>query len=224
MRFTSAVVGLGSAIALAAPGLLAQASERAKVTPLFEVFGTYSRPPLADAVTAAYAPYGGVNPGGGLGVAAGVLLYSRIEIAGFYEGATSSLRGSALTNGSRRNFGRTAIGLRIEVPVARLANDFHLLVSGSAFHQELERVTVPAGGSVPGTIGLAQRAFGGRMEAGIEHRGFIGTTWYVTGGVTIAGEGTGWQRPDATPPLAVDSGNGIGVAPIITVGLRTRGW
>jgi len=53
---------------------------------------------------------------------------------------------------------------------------------------------------------------------GVEHRGFIGTTWFVTGGVAAAGAGSGsWQAN-------TDRRGGIGVAPIATIGLRTRQW
>jgi hypothetical protein len=195
----------------------AQVSEKAKVTPLFEVFATYSRPPVSSSLRDVLAPAGTLEPGGGLGVAVGILLFSRFEIAGFYEGATASLR--RVGGAGNVDVGRNNIGLRVEVPVLKLPNDFHLLLSGSAFRQELEDFSAPLPTPNPGgaaTLFVQQRALGGRLEAGIEHRGFIGTTWFVTGGITMAGAGRGLS--------GAVSDRGIGVQPIATVGLRTRGW
>jgi hypothetical protein len=213
-----AVVSL-SATMLLPRAIPAQPSQRTRVSPLFEVFGTYSKPPLASAVREAYAAGGSLRAGGGLGIAVGVLLNSRVEVAAFYEAATASLSGTSLSDG-RKSFGRNTIGMRIEAPVADLGEDFHLLISGSAFHQALEEVSFPIL-ITPNSVtfrNLTQRALGGRIEAGVEHRGFIGTTWYATAGLTMAGAGSGLWKEDFITP------SGLGFAPIVTVGLRTRQW
>lgn len=214
-RALAPIIGL----ALVAAPLLAQDAPGPRVSPLFEVFGTWSRPPFADGPREAYELGGTVQGGGGLGLAVGVLLWSRVEVAGFYEGGTAALSGTTIT-GSRVSLGRNAAGLRVEVPVLDLGRGFHVLLSGSVAQQQLERVTfsAPSPGSGTAQVTLSQRALGGRVEAGLEHRAFFGTTWFATGGVTMAGSGTGaWQS--VTPTRG-----GTGMAPIVTVGVRTRSW
>ncbi len=194
-----------------------------KIEPLFEIFATYSRPPVPSAVADAYALSGGLQAGAGVGAAVGVMI-RRTEISGFYEIASTSLG----ADGSR-DFTRSTGGLRAEFALPEFGAQFRPLFSASAFVQSLGRTSVvqrpefvtpvepPAV-----AVGIAnvsqQEAFGGRLEAGIEHRGFIGTTWFVTGGVTMAGAGNGaWT-------INSSRRGGIGVAPLVTLGLRTRDW
>jgi len=210
-----AVVGATS-VFLAMPAPLS--AQQRGIKPLFEVFGTFSAPPLAPAVRDVYALGGGVRAGGGVGVAAG-LMVGRVEVAGFYEGATTTLDGPAQP-GSTRGFGRTAIGLRLETLLLESGRGFRLIATTSAFRQELERVAVPP---APSSMALpprdvTQQAWGGRLEAGVEHRGFIGSSWFVTGGVTMATAGTGRWTEIST------ARGGLGVQPIVTVGVRTRDW
>ena len=193
------------------------------VEPLFEIFATYSRPPVPAAVADAYALSGGLRAGAGVGAAVGVMI-QRIEISGFYEIASTSLG----ADGSR-DFTRYTGGLRAEFALPEFGAQFRPLISASAFVQSLGRTSVsqrpeflPLVEPPAVTIGFTdvsqKEALGGRLEAGVEHRGFIGTTWFVTGGVTMAGAGSGaWTN---------NSGRrgGIGVAPLVTVGLRTRDW
>ena len=206
-------------LGLAAAPFALQAQSR-KIEPLFEIFATFSRPPLAGAVADAYAPSGGVQAGAGVGAAAGIMA-GHVEVSGFYEIATTSLaRPSAAT--AARDFTRYTGGLRVELGLPELGAQFRGLVSGSAFLQSLGRTTVerrigatPAGGLV--TVSQKQ-ALGGRLEAGVEHRGFIGTTWFVTGGVAMAGAGNGLWSDNS------DRRGGMGFAPLVTIGLRTRDW
>ena len=187
------------------------------VQPLFELFATYGRPALAPSVADAYARAGGVSAGGGVGAAVGAMI-GRFEVAGFYELGTASVVRRA--NADRpADFTRSAAGLRMELPLPELGRQFRGLLSASLFVQQLDSVSVPGVSATAPIQGVAQRmAPGGRVEVGVEHRGFIGTTWFATGGLAMAGAGSGrWQA-------ATDRRGGIGVAPIITLGLRTRQW
>ena len=199
-------------------------AQKPRIKPLFEVFGTFSAPPLAAPVRDAYAFGGGVRVGGGAGLAVGALA-GRYEIAGFYEGASSAVRRPDLS-GASRSFGRNAIGLRVESRLVELGRNFGLMASSSLFHQTLERVaiTVPApspGGGADRVVDVGQRAWGGRVEVGIEHRGFLDTNWFVSSGATMAGAGTGRWTNVSGPSSARNS---IGVTPIITLGVRSRTW
>ncbi len=202
---------------------LALPAQSRKIEPLFEIFATYSRPPLAAAVADAYAPGGGVRAGAGVGAAVGVMI-RHLEVSGFYEIATTSLVAD-----DSRDFTRYTGGLRAELALPEFGAQFRGLISASAFVQALGKTVVsmrpelvpqpPAPGMAIGFVQVSQRnALGGRLEAGIEHRGFIGTTWFATGGLTMAGAGSGnWT-------LNSSRRGGLGVAPIVTVGLRTRDW
>jgi hypothetical protein len=195
-----------------APSAVAQ-----RVQPLFELFATYGRPALAPSVADAYALSGGVRAGGGVGAAVGAMI-GRVEVAGFYELGSASVARRA-TPDRPTDFTRNTIGLRFELPLAELGREFRGMLSGSLFAQTLDSVLV-APTSVGGPLrSVAQRrAPGGRIEAGVEHQGFLGTTWFVTGGLAAAGAGSGrWQAQTTRR-------GGIGVAPIVSVGLRTREW
>ena len=196
---------------------LAPVASGQRVQPLFELFATYGRPALAASVADAYAPSGGVRAGGGVGAAVGAMI-GRVEVAGFYElGAASVAR--QVSSSRSGDFTRSAAGLRIELPLPELGADFRGLLSGSVFMQKLDSVLVGRNDLPALSRGVAQkRAPSGRVEVGVEHRGFIGTTWFVTGGVAAAGAGSGsWQNN-------TERRGGIGVAPIVTIGLRTRQW
>jgi hypothetical protein len=149
-----------------------------------------------------------------VGAAAGVRI-GPVEVAGFYEiGSASVARGAS---GRPSDFTRNSLGARFEVPLPELGREFRGLLSASLFQQTLDSVVISP--TVGATRSLSQeRAYGGRVELGLEHRGFIGTTWFVTGGLAAARGGAGnWRR------YSVDRG-GLGVAPIVTIGLRTREW
>jgi len=210
-QFLAPLVACAACLTLA-PNAVAQ-----QVQPLFELFATYGRPALPSSVASAYAPAGGIRAGGGVGAAVGALI-GHVEIAGFYELGTASVARRTVTD-RPRDFTRSTAGLRVEVPLPELGREFRGLVSGSLFVQELDTAYV-ADAFTPTTVrAVAQRrAPGARVEVGVEHRGFIGTTWFLTGGVVAAGAGSGsWET-------ATDRRGGIGVAPIITLGLRTRQW
>jgi hypothetical protein len=204
---------------LAAP--LPLAAQGRKVAPLFEIFATYSRPPLASAVADAYSLSGGLKAGAGVGAAVGVSMRN-VELAGFYEIATTSLA-QPVSAGDSRDFTRKAAGVRLEVELATIGAQFRGLVSGSAFLQSLGRAQVEgrlANGQPTATLVTVSQseALGGRIEAGVEHRGFINTVWFVTGGVSMAGAGRGAWRENT------DRRGGFGAVPIVTLGLRTRDW
>ena len=188
-----------------------------RIQPLFELFATVGRPALAASVADAYAPAGGVGVGGSIGAAVGVLI-GGVEIAGFYELGSASVARAARP-GIPRDLTRSALGLRMEAPLFTLGREFRSIVSGSIFVQKMDDITVARASDPTQTLQVAQRdAIGARAEFGVEHRGFIGTTWFVTGGVTAAGAGSGsWQENTARR-------GGIGVVPIATLGLRTRTW
>ena len=198
----------------AAPSVAA-AQQGSPVKPLFEMFATYGRPPVPTAVAEAYAPAGGIRAGGGVGGAVGVML-RHVELAAFYEFGTASVARS--TAGSARDFTRSVTGLRLEVPLMEFGSSFRGLTSASAFMQTMEEVTVPRATGT-GVLSLTQRqAIGGRLELGVEHHGFLGSTWFATGGVAFAGAGSGrWQENTTLR-------GGVGIAPVVTLGLRTRGW
>jgi len=196
---------------------LAQVAVAQRVQPLFELFATYGRPPLAGSVADAYAPSGGVRAGGGVGAAVGAMI-GRVEVAGFYELGSATVARRAAPDRTA-DFTRRAAGLRVELPLPELGAEFRGLISGSLFVQTLDSVLVTSASDPTISRGVAQRrAPGARVELGVEHRGFIGTTWFVTGGVAAAGAGSGsWQAN-------TDRRGGIGVTPIATIGLRTRQW
>jgi hypothetical protein len=194
-----------------------------KIEPLFEIFATYSRPPLPGAVADAYAASGGVRAGAGVGAAVGVMI-RHLEISGFYEIASTTLG----ADGSE-DFTRSTGGVRAELALPEFGPQFRGLISASAFVQALGKTVVAqrpefvpqpqAPGAAVGFANVSQRdALGARLEAGIEHRGFIGTTWFATGGVTMAGAGNGAWTVNSSRR------GGLGVAPIVTIGLRTRDW
>ena len=188
-----------------------------RVQPLFELVATYGRPALAPSVADAYAAGGGVRAGGGVGAAVGAMI-GRVEVAGFYELGSASIARRAAPD-RPADFTRSTMGLRFELPLPELGREFRGLLSAGLFVQTLDSVLV-APASVGGPLrSVAQRnAPGGRIEGGIEHRGFLGTTWFVTGGVAAAGAGSGrWQAQTTRR-------GGIGVAPIVSLGLRTREW
>jgi len=192
-------------------------SEAQRVKPLFEIFATYGRPALAASVADAYAPSGGIRAGGGVGAAVGALV-GGVEIAAFYEFGSASIARAA-SSGTPRDLTRSAAGLRLEAPLAELGREFRGIVSGSLFVQTLDDVTVARASAPTQSLTVSQTgAIGARAELGVEHRGFIGTTWFVTGGVAAAGAGRGAWQENTTQR------GGIGVAPIITLGLRTRTW
>ncbi len=199
---------------------LALSAQSRRIEPLFEIFATFSRPPLASAVADAYAPSGGIQAGAGVGAAAGVMI-RKVEVSGFYEIATTSVaRPSNAT--TARDFTRYTGGLRVELALPEVGAQFRGLISSSVFLQSLGRTTVerqlgatPTGGLV--TVSQTQ-ALGGRLEAGVEHRGFIGTTWFLTGGVAMAGTGGGLWTSNS------DRRGGVGFTPLVTLGLRTRDW
>ncbi len=188
-----------------------------RVEPLFELFATYGRPALAPSVADAYAPSGGVRAGGGVGAAVGALV-GGVEIAAFYEFASASLARAA-SPGTPRDLTRSVAGLRLEAPLFELGRQFRSIVSASVFVQTLDDVTVARASAPTQSLTVSQTAaIGARAELGVEHRGFIGTTWFVTGGVAAAGAGRGAWQENTTRR------GGIGVAPIVTLGLRTRTW
>jgi hypothetical protein len=196
--------------------LLAPAVSGQSVRPLFELFGTFGRPALAPSVAEAYAPSGGVQAGGGVGAAVGAMI-GRFEVAGFYELGTASVA-RRVAPGRPTDFTRSTGGLRVELPLPELGAEFRGLISASLFVQTLDSVLVSPDGAGGFRAASQRLAPGGRFEVGVEHRGFVGTTLFVTGGVAAAGAGSGrWQN--LTPRRG-----GIGVAPIVTIGLRTREW
>lgn len=209
---------------IALPAMLPAQSRR--IQPLFEIFATYSRPPLPGAVADAYAASGGVRAGAGVGAAVGVMI-RHVEVAGFYEIATTSLVRPS-TSADSRDFTRYTGGLRAELPLPEFGAQFRGLVSGSVFVQSLGRTVVrervgalPPRAPPPAVsfVTVSQsEAFGGRLEAGVEHRGFIGTTWFVTGGVALAGAGNGLWTANS------ERRGGVGFTPLVTLGLRTRDW
>jgi hypothetical protein len=188
-----------------------------RVQPLFELFATVGRPALAASVADAYAPAGGVGVGGGIGAAVGALI-GGVEIAGFYELGSASVARAARPN-TPRDLTRSALGLRMEAPLFTLGREFRSIVSGSIFVQKMDDIAVARASNPTETLQVAQRdAIGARAELGVEHRGFIGTTWFVTGGVMAAAAGSGSWQENTTRR------GGIGVVPIATLGLRTRTW
>jgi len=192
-------------------------AEAQRVKPLFEIFATYGRPALAASVADAYAPSGGIRAGGGVGAAVGALV-GGVEIAGFYEFGSATIARAA-SSGTPRDLTRSAAGLRLEAPLVELGREFRGIVSGSVFVQTLDDVTVARASAPTQSLTVSQTAaIGARAELGVEHRGFIGTTWFVTGGVAAAGAGRGAWQENTTRR------GGIGVAPIVTLGLRTRTW
>jgi hypothetical protein len=202
---------------------LAVRAQPGPTRPLFEIFGTYSRPALAPSVADAYAPAGGVQPGAGVGAAVGAVI-GGAELAGFFEYGSASLRRAS--KGVESDFTRRVGGVRIEVPLVELGGGYRGLLSGSLFVQQLALTRVPdainRGGLITSTaplVSVGQRvAPGARLELGVEHRGLIGTTVFVTGGVAMAGAGRGAWQDNTTRR------GGVGFAPMVTVGLRTREW
>lgn len=206
-----------SALACIVALVYAPAAAAQRVQPLFELFATYGRPALAPSVADAYAAGGGVRAGGGVGAAVGAMI-GRVEVAGFYELGSASLARRASPD-RPADFTRSTLGMRFELPLAELGGEFRGLLSGSLFVQTLDSVLVaPATAGGPVRAVAQRNAPGGRIEAGIEHRGFLGTTWFVTGGLAAAGAGSGRWQAQTTQR------GGIGVAPIVSVGLRTREW
>jgi hypothetical protein len=192
-------------------------AEAQRVKPLFELFATYGRPALAPSVADAYAPSGGVRAGGGVGAAVGALV-GGVEIAGFYEFGSATIARAA-SSGAPRDLTRSVAGLRLEAPLFELGRDFRSIVSGSLFVQTLDDATVARASAPTQSLNVSQSAaLGARAELGVEHRGFIGTTWFATGGVAAAGAGRGAWQDNTTRR------GGIGVTPIVTLGLRTRSW
>jgi len=167
-------------------------------------------------VAEAYALAGGVRAGGGVGVALGAMI-GRVEVAGFFELGTSAVA-QRVAPGRPRDFARTAGGLRLELPLPEFGAGFRGLVSSSLFVQTLDSVLVAPNGSGGFRSAAQHTAPAGKFELGVEHRGFGSTTLFLTGGITAAGAGRGQWQDLATRR------SGIGVAPIITFGLRTRQW
>ncbi len=185
----------------------------AQLRPVFEVYGTWSDGTTGRGADGVYERLGGLRPGAGMGLGVGVMTRD-FDVVAFGETGGLRTRGIAGAGVMPHEFTRTTFGARVEVPVV--------------FVQQLDRVDVvdgPLAGTLrvasPGEAGarpLETRSLGGRLEAGVEHRGFFDTGWFLLGGVAAIGGARG-----TVTGFTGDAG-GLRLVPTLTLGVRSRGW
>jgi hypothetical protein len=225
-RRTSLVVDLLVLVALVA---IVTGVAGAQVRPIFEVYATATGNTVGRAGDAAYARLGDVRGSPALGLGLGVMGRG-FDVVLFGETGSVPIRGIAAPEATTE-LTRNAVGLRIERPLFRLPAGFAALGAVSGLWQEFEPVAVrgttpapdaplvPITAGTPGSVRLDAQAWGGRLEVGVEHRAFLGSAWYLLGGVTAMRDGGG-----SAADLAGGTARGWRAVPVISLGVRSRGW
>lgn len=199
----------------------------AQVRPVVEVYVTATDNTIGRAGDATFARLGEVRPSPALGLGAG-LMFGGLDVIAFGETGAVPVRGAGGGAGTL-DLTRNAFGVRLERPLARLPRGFSALGAVSGLWQEYEPVRVrgpvdrvtplelPARDD-PNTVRLDAQAWGGRLELGIEHRGFLGSAWMLLAGVTALRD-VGGNARDFTTTAA-----GWRAVPSVTLAVRSRGW
>lgn len=220
---TRAVTGsIATGIAIAA--LLHGAPLAAQLRPVFEVAGSWAGNATGRAGDAAYARLGDVRAAPTIGLGVG-LMFRGFDVVAFGETGAVPVRGVANASGSL-DLTRNTFGLRVERPLARLPGGFRALGAVSALWQEFEPTSVrvspgalvPVSAGEPDALRLDAQSWGGRLEVGVEHQGFLGTAWFLLAGATAVRDLGGSARTLGA------TGDGWRAVPTVTLGVRSRGW
>lgn len=216
-----------AAVAAAALACAVAAPAAAQVRPVFELAATGAGNATGRAGDATYERLGDVRPGATLGLGVG-LMFRRVDVMVFGETGAVPVRGVVAPD-ARRDLTRNTFGLRVETPLAVLPQGFRAVGAVSALWQEFEPLSVrvpadvaapivPVVAGEPGSVRLDAQAWGSRLELGVEHRGFLGTAWFVLAGATFLRDAGGSARTLST------AREGWSAVPTVTLGIRSRGF